>query len=184
VKGIWIGFISPGWASGRGSPDCRVTCVHHDHDHQQPENMRDIRWTYGSRDSGHVANCQRSKGVEKVKGRDQRFHAGGIGREKTNRMFKRKMRTAAAERSTWPLQKGVALEGRTTETWAWSVEFEGSGFVISWERMVGILRARGWAHRVCCIFNLPSYGTSTPSRNTFALTTSSASASACRETQS
>ena len=125
VKGIWIGFISPGWASGRGSPDCRVTCVHHDHDHQQPENMRDIRWTYGS--SGHVANCQRSKGVEKVKGRDQRFHAGGIGREKTNRMFKRKMRTAAAERSTWPLQKEVALEGRTTETWAWAVEFEGSG---------------------------------------------------------
>jgi hypothetical protein len=65
VKGIWIGFISPGWASGRGSPDCLVTCVHHDHDHQQPENMRDIRWTYGSRDSGHVAKCQRSKGVEK-----------------------------------------------------------------------------------------------------------------------
>jgi len=129
VKGMWIGFISPGWASGRGSPDCRVTCVHHDHDRQQPENMRDIRWTYGSRGSCHVADRQRqrSKGVEKRQGRDQRFHAGGIGWEKTNRMFKRKMRTAAAERSTWPLQKGVALEGRTTETWAWAVEFEGSG---------------------------------------------------------
>jgi hypothetical protein len=75
-------------------------------------------------------------------------------------MFKRKMRTAAAERSTRLLQKGVALEGRTTETRAWAVESEGSGIYDFMGTGGWDLRTQGWriasAAFLTCLATVPS----------------------------